>query len=198
MAVPGRKAYPLLPTLRGYGLWNILGSADLYAALLVALVLAMFIFLGRTGEQAAPEVASLLATSIALSGAILGLILAAFAIIMGFSEPRFTIFLKKAENALGDVVALFWYVGLLAASAASIGLVALVVSARFPAAGPILLTVATFLTLYALFGAVGLVRLVGRLTLARADFLESKWVEKPRDQGSPPESTSAPPQRPPP
>ena len=174
MAPRKPKPYPLFPTLTGYGLWNILRSADLYLAFLVALILTLFIYLGRAGEEVGPQVASLLATSITLSGAILGLILAAFAIIMGFSEPKFTLFLKHAENALSDVVALFWYVGLLAASAASVGLIALVISSRYPSAGPLLLLIATFLTLYALFGAVGLVRMVGRLTLARADFLETK------------------------
>jgi hypothetical protein len=169
-----KKAYPLFPTLRGYGVWNILRSGDLYLAFLVAFVLVLFVYLGQPAESVGPQVASLLATSITLSGAILGLILAAFAIIMGFSEPKFTLFLKHAQNALSDVVALFWYVGLLAASAASVGLIALVISARYASFGWLLLLVASFLTLYALFGAVGLVRMVGKLTLARADFLEIK------------------------
>ncbi len=165
------KPYSLRNALRGYGLWNVFRSADLYAAVFAAIALTALLVIQRTESEAASAASSFFVLESTMSAALLGLVLAAFAIVAGLSEARVLAFLKDSQNALSDIIALFWYVGYLAAAATVSGLLGAAIAPRFPTIVPWWLLGASFLALYTLFATVGLIRTVGRLTLAKADIM---------------------------
>lgn len=165
-----RKPYSMVRAFAEYGIGNIFRSSDLYLAVAVGVMMTVLVL--RAGDSVEPtNLSGLFLTVMAsLGGAVIGTVLAAFAIISSFSEPKFVLFLMEAEGALSDIVALFWFVGVIAALGITFSLFGLVIVYAFPLYLPVLLFLSSSFGLYALFSVVGLIGTVGKVTLARAEY----------------------------
>lgn len=158
-------------------LWNW----DLVLALVLAVVAVIFV----RDSTLATDLKTVLVAELGLIGALLGIVIAGLAIVIGFLSSEYAVVMMKSEGGPAAEFWPFWFVALLTAISILAAGSGVFVIAQEPCLSRVVLGLTTFFSCYAVLAAVNLVAFVKAQGETRAFLLAREWerTQRGRRQG---------------
>jgi hypothetical protein len=175
------KEYSIWEMAKEYGIGNILKSRMLWLAIGLSLIVSYLVF-HYVSDVSLSTFHTVSSTIIAVNAALLGLVLAAFAIVVSFTDKELTLWLRQ-ENFLGGLNFVFIEVAYVLAIGILTNLLTIVLVSLTNATADIRwpLSVLYFFNtgsiVYGLMGSVGLVKTTAYYWVFRAHF-ETKRLRR--------------------
>ncbi len=135
-----------------------------------------------TSKTLGAELKTLLVAEFGLIGALLGLVIAGLAIVIGFLGREYAVVVMRSEDGPGAEFWPFWFVAALAATAIICAGGGIVVTQQWPSSTRTVFVVSTFFSTYAVLASVNLVATVKAQGETRALLLAREWEKEQRSR----------------
>jgi hypothetical protein len=156
-----------------YGLKRIIKSLDFQLAIVLTLVFLISVYYSHTANQ----LIDIFGTYATIASGMVAIVIASLAIIVSISDEKFIAFISQEPKVYRNLLFLFWYASILAGISIAINITGFIftkIASNYTNINLMLLTIGTFLTVYAVFVVIMAVGSVMRFGLYRAEYTRIK------------------------